>query len=522
MKKTILLFINTAIVLAGMAQGIYNTGAHIVSQSGSYLVLSQGNFTLTSQNDTYPASFANLKIEAGASLIIEPKSFLTVSGTLTNSAGNGGLVISSGSEGTGSLIHSTPNVPATLNRYITGSAILTAMKFHFLSVPLTPPTASFSALFSGSYLYDFDVANNSWNGLGTSTTAEMDETRGYMIYSPQVSHTFKFEGPMNAGTFSPLVTAEGEGNNLVPNPYPSAIDWDATGWTKTNIAASVYVWPSGGSNYASYVGSTSNNGGSNIIPAGQAFIVRATATPTFIMTDAVRVHNSQSFFKANETVTDLLRVKATSNSMTDEAVVRFTEMATTNTDSDYDAWKLYGTDGAPQLYTLATDNEMLAINSLPTLNGYAKVPMNFEANFAGNVTLSFSELESFPGTLSIKLEDKLTGQKINLRQQPSYTFAHLATNAKDRFILHFGSATGIDEPQTTDGNIWIFEKSVNISSPASVGEKALVEIFNAAGQVVFSKQITLSQPTQVPTNLSGFAVVRISTDKNVWITKGIF
>ena len=147
--------------------------------------------------------------------------------------------------------------------------------------------------------------------------------------------------------------------------------------------------------------------------------------------------------------------------------------------------------------------------------------MNFETTYAGNVSLTFSGIESFPATLALKLEDKLTGQLIDLRQQPSYTFAHQPANAKERFLLKFGT-TGIDEPQATNGNIWISGKTVTISSPKSAGEKALLEIFDAAGQLVFSKQITLMPLTQVPTNLSGFAVVRVSIDKNVWVAKGIF
>ncbi len=470
-----------------------------------------------------PAVCNNLTINSGAVLTIAGGKALTVNGTISNNAGVDGIIIESDVSGTGSLIHNTANVQGTIKRYVDGSTSINLFKYHLVSIPFTPATASTQNLFLGAYLYDFDVANNAWHGLGTSTSNTLEETKGYMIYAPEASHTFTFAGAMNAGTFSPMVTFSGSGNNLVPNPYPSAIDWNAaSGWSKINIANSVYVWPSGGSNYATFVSGVANNGGSNIIPAGQSYFVKATGAPTFTMTDAVRVHNSHAFYKSNENIADLLRVKATSNAMTDESVVRFTDLATTNADSDYDAWKLYGTDGAPQLYSVAADNEMLAINSLPTLNGYAKVPMNYESTFTGDVTLNFSELESFPSTLALKLEDKLTGQLINIRQQPAYTFAHQSSNAKDRFVLHFGSATGIDEQRTTNGNIWISDKTVNISSPASVGEKAKVEIYNAAGQIIFSKQITLSQLTKVPTNLSGFAVVRVSTDKDVWVAKGIF
>ncbi|MFZ4548311.1 MAG: beta strand repeat-containing protein [Bacteroidales bacterium] len=469
-----------------------------------------------------PAICNNISVAAGSTLTIDAGKALTVNGSISNNAGVNGIIIDSDVSGTGSLIHNTADVQGTIKRFVDGSTNINLLKYHLVSVPLTPATASTQNLFLGAYLYDFIVATNTWHGLGTSTSNNLEETKGYMIYAPEASLTFSFAGAMNAGTFSPLVTFVGEGNNLVPNPYPCAIDWNAaSGWIKTNIANSVYVWPSGGSNYATYVDGVANNGGSNIIPAGQSYFVKATGAPTFSMTDAVRVHNSLAFYKSNENIADLLRVQATSNAITDESVVRFTDFATTNADSDYDAWKLYGTDGAPQLYSMTTDNEMLAINSLPTLNGYAKVPLNYESTFTGEVTLNFSQLESFPTTLALKLEDKLTNQLINLRQHPTYTFTHQSGNTNDRFVLHFGSATGIDEPQTTNGNIWISGKTVNISSQTSAGEKALIEIYNAAGQSLFAKNLVLEGLTTLDLNMQGFVIVKLTSGQTVLTAKGI-
>ncbi len=524
MKKTILILCMVVLALASQAQGIYNSGARIVSQSGSCWVLANGNFTLNSRNAVIPATFANLKIEAGASLIIEPQSFLTVSGTLTNSAGNGGLVISSGSEGTGSLIHSTPAVPATINRYITGSTGLTAMTFHLLSVPLTPASVSLSALFIGSYLYDFNVANNAWHGLNNALDTPLDETRGYMIYSPVDAHTYQFAGAINAGSFSPLVTyTTGCGNNLVPNPYPSAIDWNADGWTKTGIANSVYVWPSGGSNYATYVNGTENNGGSNIIPAGQAFIVKATSAPTFIMTDAVRVHSANAFLKSDDATSDLLRITATSGGMTDEAVIRFTDAATTHADPDYDSWKLYGSDGAPQLYTLAADNQMLAINSLPYLHDAYTVPLNFEQKSTAEVSLNFSNIESFNPDISIHLQDLLSSQTINLREQNVYTFSQTEGNDAKRFKILFGGTIGIGETQAPSARMWISEQMLYISPGTFTGEKARIEICALTGQVLLSETLSLSSLTTL--NLSAIPasviIARMIVGKEVITAKGI-
>ena len=473
-------------------------------------------------NSASPAVCKYLTIYPGAALTIASGKALTVSGNLTNNAGLSGLIIQSDASGTGSLKHNTAGVPATIKRYITGSSNLEAMTYHLVSVPLTPATSSTASLFTGAYLYDFDVAGNAWNGLGSSGTTELDETRGYMIYTPESAHTYTFTGPMNAGAFSPLVTFAGDGNNLVPNPYPSAINWDAaTGWDKANIANSVYMWPSGGSNYATYVDGTASNGGSNIIPAGQAFIVKATGWSTFSMTDAVRVHSNQAFFKAANALTDLLRIKATFNQHTDEAVIRFTGAATTNADADYDAWKLYGTDGAPQLYTLAADHEMLAINSLPYLAAAYTVPLNFEQEADGNVDLAFSGLESFDPTVSIHLQDLTTNQTINLRQQAVYAFGHTQGENANRFKIIFGGAIGLDETPADANKLWFTGNMLYISAPELSGQAALVEIYNMAGQCMVSQSVILKELTSLNLNMSGPVVARLTTNGTVMTAKGI-
>lgn len=74
-----------ALSIAAQAQGIYNSDARIVSQSGTWWVVSGGNITLNSESATNLASVANIKIESGATLTLTSASFLTVEGTLQNS-----------------------------------------------------------------------------------------------------------------------------------------------------------------------------------------------------------------------------------------------------------------------------------------------------------------------------------------------------------------------------------------------------------------------------------------------------
>jgi hypothetical protein len=345
-----------------------------------------------------------------------------------------------------------------------------------------------------------------------------------MIYTPEATHTYTFEGQMNAGEFTPLVVYEGAGNNLIPNPYPSAIDWDADGWTKTGISNSMYLWPAGGTQYITYVDGvvvpeeTQNPG---IIPAGQSFIIKAVDEPNLKMTDAVRLHHPRSFQKSHNSAIQLLRIRATGNGLSDEAVVRFREMATPGADPEYDAWKFTGTEGAPQLFTLSTDNEPLTISALPILDEFTIVPLNFEMTVSKPVTLTFSNLESFDVSTSVYLKDELTNQTINLRNQPVYTVNHNPENDASRFKLVFGVTIGIEEAASQPGNLWISGTTLYINTPNLAGQTGLVEVYNASGQKLISKTMVISELSTLEMNFKGFVVAKLTSGQEVMTVKGI-
>jgi hypothetical protein len=79
------------------------------------------------------------------------------------------------------------------------------------------------------------------------------------------------------------------GWNLVGNPTPSTIDWNASsGWTKTNMDASIYIWDSDDSTYETWNGTTGNLG-SGLIAPFQAFWVKANAnSPSLQCTNGVK------------------------------------------------------------------------------------------------------------------------------------------------------------------------------------------------------------------------------------------
>lgn len=478
----------------------------------------------------------NLTINTG-SVTINPNATLTVSNTLANNvAGNTGLLIKSDATGTGSLLHYSENVSATIQRYTTGSTDLNIFKYHFVSVPLKQSENPTSNLFYGSYLFEFTEGTNQWLALGAPTATNLASNKGYMIYYPEAEKTYAFAGKMNNGAFSVPVTYSGTGThsntagfNLVPNPYPSAIDWLASsGWSKFGIDNAVYIWPSTAGagatvlNYTSFVDGVSLHNGSRYIAQGQSFFVHAFENPAgFAMTNDVRVHNPVTFFKEGEIIPDLLRITAVANNANDEMVVRFKGDATPAFDGSFDAFKLAGGADAPQLNSVTSDNSKLSINSLPFNENETVVPLNFSFSSATNVTFTASGMETFYGTQPMYLEDKLLDKMINLRENPVYTFSYEPGSDENRFKLHFASVLGKDEPQKpTTGTAYLSEGRLYVEVPSMKGQKTEVGIFNALGQQLNLKRVAMNGMIDVPFALpAGVYIVRVTSSTQVYVTK---
>ena len=475
---------------------------------------------------TSPAVCRNLTVQSGSTLTIAAGKALTVNGDLTNNNSNDGLILESDDHGTGSLIHNSSNVAATVESYITGSAIYTSMKYHFVSIP-THYASPTSNLFFGSYLYKLDATQlegadyGKWVDLGSSTTTGLSNASGYMIYYPESSHTYTFEGSLNNGDFPTTVIGHTGAYtyNLIPNPYPSAINWgEASGWTKSaGIGGSIYIFRASTGNYTTLTG-TAN------IPSGQAFIVLDynEASPSVTIKNAARVHSSQAFYKSAELKENRLVISASSNNYYDETVVAFDPEATEGFDLPTDGMKLAGIAEAPQLSTLAGGHN-LSINTLPPFQNEVIVPMEFETEYSGPVTFNASDMNSFDNLVSIYLEDRELGNIINLRQDPLYTFNYQAGSAKDRFKLRFNGTIGINETSATvEGRAFISNGRLYLDIPSMQGQLTQINVYNTLGQVIRSEDQMITSIINLEASFSkGVYIVHASSADKHFVIKVI-
>ena len=461
-------------------------------------------------------------------LTIPASKWLTVSGTLTSPA-TSSLVVESG----GSLIHSTVDVKGTVKTTVTGGTVGSGLYiYHQASVPIAQNStpAPVSGLFLGSYLFDFVESTSTWNPWGAPTNTPLDVDKGYLVQLPTGTTTYSFAGNLRAGTVSPpvLFTDISHGYNLVPNPYPSALDFVAIP-TKTNLINGYWLWNSadnvGGTtfgNYSTYGAATGGGtlGATKDIAVGQAFFVKAnTGSPVLSFGDAARLHSTQSFVKNSQNIENMLHLTADGNSSRDEVIVAFSDKWSVGTDEG-DIEKMDGSGDAPQLSCISANEARLTIEALPFSEGDVIVPLNFALNTSTDVTFTASGMETFTVGNPIYLEDLVLNTVTDLRTSPAYTFSHTAGNNLNRFQLRFMSTTFVPSVTEIPGSIFASNGYLFIDIPSFNQSESTIGVFDALGRQLSSRIITLSGVSKIPAPVAiGVYIVRVISGNKTFTAK---
>ncbi|HEY6162272.1 MAG TPA: T9SS type A sorting domain-containing protein, partial [Bacteroidia bacterium] len=305
-----------------------------------------------------------------------------------------------------------------------------------------------SMSFCSMYWYDEtkpNVKDTGWTK-PTSITNSVPPGKGYLAYIGPVPLTVDVTGPPAkfSQTFTLNYTANNTapniGWNLIANPYPSSIDWDAAGWTKTRVNNAIYVWNPDLQQYSSYVAGIGTNGGTNIIPSSQGFFVQANAaSPVLSLTEVVKSAVDQGFMRmmqpqSNPTYNITLNITG-NNNRHDQTVVRFDPNATWQFDGMYDAYKFPGGPGTPYICSIA-DSSDLSVNSVPQLDSSVSIPVRVKVSVSGSYTIGLDSVSNLPNSSCLILEDLLTGTLTDLHNVSTYTFSISDTTNAPRFVLH--------------------------------------------------------------------------------------
>ena len=531
-----------------------------VATNWSCGVVPTGNGDITiSSSSPAPILDINLTLQSGVSLVlsgtgslvIDPTKSLTIAGT----ADFGGKLVTLKSDtfGTAAIgqitgtLNGASNI--TVERYIPANG----RRYRYLASPVvggtslqwrdnagsTPGRGTHITGGTNSAFYDVSTTpqpsafkyteslstatniNTCWeaidgntalaNGKGYRLFVRGDRTIDITLTINNVNNatTLWVNGAYPSGTRNLPVSytaGKGDGWNLVGNPYPCTIDYEASsGWVKNNMGSGVAIYRPSTNSYAYSLSSggtnpsnLSINGGSQYIASGQSFFVKANGTgaPSLSCTEAVKVTNQGSpinLFKGVPANQLRLTLKLDSSNI-DETLIAFAANYKDTFDNNEDISKIPNAN--VNISTIVGTEKYAAINL--TSNNYKEkvMPLSVWSNKNGNLQLSFSQLAGFDAGVTVFLKDKFLNTTTAIDQDKTINI-NLADNSKgdNRFELVFkNSNTNTEDVLISNTQLSVYPNpatdvlNININNVSF--KNSSVRITNVSGQELINTNMS--------------------------------
>jgi hypothetical protein len=449
---------------------------------------------------------------------------LNVTGTVLVQNGNlasaGHLTLVSDATGTALIDGSgagTVSGNVTMQRYLPSR-----FGYRYFSSPFTSSLVSefgddmdLASSWPMFYRYDESRASSGWVPYSTGTSP-LVPFEGYAVNfgSVDTPHTVDVTGEVNNGAISVTLfnnnNAYTKGFNLAGNPYPSPVDWNGSGWTKTGIDNALYFFRTSttdeyGGTYSSYVNGISSDGvADNIIPSMQGFFVHVSdgsypVTGVLGATNSVRVNNHSHIFFKSAASSDRFLIRLTATFTDDAAsadpmVVYFDDAAAASFDSELDALKLFNTDMmVTNLFSVLSDGSKLSVNALPKqTDSIVYVPLGLTSYRDGEVVFALRNLENLPENVRIMLRDAATGANTDLVSAGPYRADLKAGDYANRFALAILKNTTPVEPGPGEDDFFSVYSSGR-QLRATVGTvragEGTITVYDLGGRSVFTRKI---------------------------------
>lgn len=538
--------------------------SRIVSLTGNYNAAVNGNLTVCS-----------LTVDTGATLTIPATTYIDIQNNLT--VNNSGIV---NVNNNGSLVMVDDSGTVSLN----GTGIINVKRtttsfekydYTYWSSPVTSTT--FNTALSGwrldrTYSYiaaNYEDLNNDeiddngdvWSLVTPETT--MTPGIGYAVMGPTSgsfprTETITFRGVVNNGVVTSPISLSGDATdadddwNFVGNPYPSAISADDFVALNTNISGTLYFWthiddvsPSNpGSNafnystddYAMYntvggVGTGSPSGGSaptGFIAAGQGFFLEAITAGSVTFNNSMRsnTYANNDFYRSNtaENNPDVEKNRVwlqltNPDGVFSQILIGFFDDATLQKDRLYDGIRLKGSNYV-SFYSKDNTSEY-GIQGRPTFTATDVVPLGYDSQILGNLTIRLGEIDGVLNTTEIYLKD-LDLNILHDLKAADYTFTTTEGVFPNRFELQFinNAQLSVDEVINDDA-VAVY---LNSHNELEIKQRTNVKINSATVYSMLGATINtisdMNKKISLNEQASGVYIVVIETEKGT-ITKKI-
>lgn len=273
--------------------------------------------------------------------------------------------------------------------------------------------------------------------------------RGYLIFPETAAigdtdQTWSVNGPLtlnsNQGDVALPVfytdtfgTDDEDGWNLVGNPYPAPITWNAdlTDWTSNNIDPVIYITDMGTGSFVDYDVAEDPD---PIIASGQAFWVKANAAaPSLTVKEAAKTTTNGEFFrKGNSTDWNGLNIEISSGAAKDKSSIRIKPEASLEYEKGVDYFKLEGL--FVSVGVLSADGKQL-VRSFINEIGESEIYLAVSSLDGGEQKISFTKNGNWNEYDGLYLVDKVLANAHKITDGP-YTFTSTANySSRDRFML---------------------------------------------------------------------------------------
>jgi hypothetical protein len=438
----------------------------------------------------------------------------------------------------------------TYNRAIPAGILNT--DYVYWSTPVAE--AKLAAIQTGTLYYSFSAPNNSWTIVNETT--KMTNGVGYIVRGagkagtillPALSpRTAVFKGIPNNGVQTVNNVVAGK-NNLIGNPYPSAIDADKfltenSGvldgtiyfWThNTAIQSRLNILATAGSgalaytsnDYASYnitggVGTSAeaikaisaplndinNYRPTGRIAAGQGFFAGSKNNGKVEFNNSMRllggvlgVNNSQ-FFKIpeNPKTTNFIDKNRVWLNLTNtrgafkQTLIGYITGATNEYENAYDGISFNG-NAFVDFYSINKNTNLVIQGRALPFDKNDAVPLGYRTTIAGDFKIAIDQTDGFLINNKIYLEDKLLGKIQDLKEAP-YNFSTAVGTFNDRFVLTYAiktfgptTALGTEDYEKASEFVLISNKNNEIKVSSTAHEIDKVFVYDLSGRQIFMK-----------------------------------
>ncbi len=466
---------------------------NLTLQSGGSIQTNQGTLTLAgSLNQSLALAgdtlhHININKLSGASVTFSNASMLSgvlsLLSTNTTVFSNGNLTLLSSSD--------DGNADASINILPTGSSIsgnVTVQRFmsgegrmyRYISSPVSnasidalmddfPITGTFDNPSTGpginsrslSFFYYNEALPDplgwiAYPSIGLASENILEVGRGYSGFIREALNatTWDVTGIANQGdislpvTFTDTSTPANDGWNLVGNPYPSSIDWNAAGWDKTNIDNGIAVRDNSIGGFLYWDGEVGSLG-SGRIAKGQSFWIKTNAlNPQLIIKETAKAPAPTAFYREKLSEPDYLEVIINNNEQHDRTYLRLRDHAR----NEYDSFDVVKFPNDFINFSFEARKTPLAISAIHELDCSQSYPINLSFAKKNNGSFVRSPIGDYKISVStfglfainqIILHDRFTNHDFNLASSP-YSFSITEDSASfksDRFSLYFNAPT---------------------------------------------------------------------------------